>query len=96
VFSSVKRKLSVRVPGRSLRMQVRHTLLLGLSFNLCRLRHCRLFLRMSAVPDNSSSNDTIMFLVVPSSLTNRLAVALSCHPPTTSVPLTLGFPALFS
>ena len=39
VFSSVKRKLSARAPGRSLRMQMRQALLLGLSFNLYRLRH---------------------------------------------------------
>jgi hypothetical protein len=34
VFSSVKRKLSARAPGRSLRMQTLQALLLGLSFNL--------------------------------------------------------------
>jgi hypothetical protein len=34
MFSSVKRKLSARAPGRSLRMQMRQALLLGLSFNL--------------------------------------------------------------
>jgi hypothetical protein len=39
LFSSVKRKLSARAPGRSLRMQVRQALLLGLSFNLYRLKH---------------------------------------------------------
>jgi hypothetical protein len=44
VFSSVKRKLSARAPGRSLHMQVRQALLLGLSFNLYRLRHRHLFL----------------------------------------------------
>jgi hypothetical protein len=43
VFSSVKRKLSARAPGRSLRMQMRQALLLGLSFNLYRLRHSHLF-----------------------------------------------------
>jgi Transposase DDE domain/Transposase domain (DUF772) len=47
LFSSVKRKLSARAPGRSLRMQVRQALLLGLSFNLYRLKHRRPFLRMS-------------------------------------------------
>ena len=51
VFSSVKRKLSARAPGRSLRMQMRQALLLGLSFNLYRLRHRYLFLRMSTEPD---------------------------------------------
>ena len=50
VFSSVKRKLSARAPGRSLRMQIRQALLLGLSFNLYRLRHRYLFLRMSTEP----------------------------------------------
>ena len=44
VFSSVKRKLSARAPGRSLRTQMRQALLLGLSFNLYRLRHRHLFL----------------------------------------------------
>ena len=43
VFSSVKRKLSARAPGRRLRMQMRQALLLGLSFNLYRLRHRHLF-----------------------------------------------------
>jgi len=39
VFSSVKRKLSARAPGRTLPMQKRQALLLGLTFNLYRLRH---------------------------------------------------------
>ncbi len=50
LFSSVKRKLSARAPGRSLRMQRRQALLLGLSFNLYRLKHRYLFLRMSTEP----------------------------------------------
>jgi hypothetical protein len=50
VFSSVKRKLSARAPGRSLHMQSRQALLLGLSFNLYRLRHRYFFLRMSTKP----------------------------------------------
>jgi Transposase DDE domain/Transposase domain (DUF772) len=50
LFSSVKRKLSARAPGRSLPMQMRQALLLGLSFNLYRLKHRRLFLRMSTEP----------------------------------------------
>jgi hypothetical protein len=50
VFSSVKRKLSARSPGRSLCMQVRQALLLGLSFNLYRLRRPHRFLRMSTEP----------------------------------------------
>jgi hypothetical protein len=37
VFSAVKRKLSARAPGRSLPMQQRQALLLGLSYNLYRL-----------------------------------------------------------
>jgi hypothetical protein len=37
LFSSVKRKLSARAPGRSLGTQTRQALLLGLSFNLYRL-----------------------------------------------------------
>jgi hypothetical protein len=51
VFSSVKRKLSARAPGRSLRMQTRQALLLGLSFNLYRLKHRYIFPRMSTEPD---------------------------------------------
>jgi len=51
LFSAVKRKLSARAPGRSLRTQMRQALLLGLSFNLYRLKHRRLFLRMSTEPD---------------------------------------------
>jgi len=39
VFSVVKRKLSAKAPGRSLLGQVRQALLLGLTFNLHRLRH---------------------------------------------------------
>ena len=50
IFSSVKRKLSARAPGRSLRMQTRQALLLGLSFNLYRLKHRYLFVRMSTEP----------------------------------------------
>ena len=50
VFSSVKRKLSARAPGRSLRMQMRQAQLLGLSLNLYRLRHRSLFPRMSTEP----------------------------------------------
>jgi hypothetical protein len=50
LFSSVKRKLSARAPGRSLTMQKRQALLLGLSFNLYRLRHRYLFSRMSTEP----------------------------------------------
>ncbi len=50
VFSSVKRKLSARAPGRSLPMQQRQALLLGLSFNLYRLKHRYSSLRMSTEP----------------------------------------------
>ena len=38
VFSAVKRKLSCRAPGRTLHTQSRQALLLGLAFNLYRLR----------------------------------------------------------
>jgi len=41
VFSVIKRKLSAKAPGRSLPVQVRQALLLGLTFNLYRLRHPR-------------------------------------------------------
>lgn len=39
VISVIKRKLSARAPGRTLPMQVRQALLLGLAYNLYRLRH---------------------------------------------------------
>ncbi|HEY1423535.1 MAG TPA: hypothetical protein VGF20_08790, partial [Candidatus Acidoferrum sp.] len=39
IFSVVKRKLSSRAPGRSLAIQIRQALLLGLTYNLYRLRH---------------------------------------------------------
>jgi hypothetical protein len=39
VFSIIKRKLSARAPGRTLPMQKRQASLLGLTFNLYRLRH---------------------------------------------------------
>jgi hypothetical protein len=40
VFSAVKRKLSARAPGRSLETQRLQALLLGLAYNLYRLRSC--------------------------------------------------------
>jgi hypothetical protein len=52
LFSSVKRNLSARAPGRSPRTQKRQALLLGLSFNLYRLKHRCLFLRMSTEPNS--------------------------------------------
>ena len=52
VFSSVKRKLSARAPGRLLPRQQRQALLLGLSFNLYPLRHRYLPLRMSTEPND--------------------------------------------
>jgi hypothetical protein len=52
LFSSVKRKLSARAPGRSLRVQMLQALLLGLSFNLYRLRHRYIILRMSTEPNS--------------------------------------------
>src|ERR1700694_159722 len=39
IFSAVKRKLSSRAPGRSLATQIRQALLLGLPYNIYRLRH---------------------------------------------------------
>ncbi len=39
IFSVVKRKLSSRAPGRLLTSQIRQALLLGLTYNLYRLRH---------------------------------------------------------
>ena len=40
VFSAVKRKLSTRAPGRSLETQRIQVLLLGLAYNLYRLKPC--------------------------------------------------------
>lgn len=51
LFSSVKRQLSARAPGRSLPIQMRQALLLGRSFNLYRLKHRYIFLRMSIEPN---------------------------------------------
>jgi hypothetical protein len=39
IFSAVKRQLSSRAPGRRLATQIRQALLLGLAYNLYRLRH---------------------------------------------------------
>ena len=41
VFSVVKRKLSSKAPGRTLPIQIRQAMLLGLTFNLYRLKHRR-------------------------------------------------------
>lgn len=49
IFSAIKRKLSSRAPGRSLATQIRQALLLGLTYNLYRLRHPP-FWRMSTEP----------------------------------------------
>jgi len=49
IFSVVKRKLSSRAPGRSLQSQIRQALLLGLTYNLYRLRHQQSY-RMSTEP----------------------------------------------
>lgn len=51
VFSTAKRKLSSRAAGRSLPMQLRQALLLGLAFNLYRLRRWGAW-RMSTEPDS--------------------------------------------
>src|SRR5712691_2784834 len=50
VFSVVTRKLSAKAPGRSQSLQIRQALLLGLTFNLYRLRHSRSHKRMSTEP----------------------------------------------
>jgi hypothetical protein len=52
VFSSVKRKLSARAPGHLLSMQQRQALLLGLSFNLYRLKHSYFSMRISTEPND--------------------------------------------
>ena len=53
VYSTTKRKLSCRAPGRSITTQVRQALLLGLAYNLYRLRvptKTPVFERMSTEP----------------------------------------------
>jgi hypothetical protein len=40
VFSVIKRKLSARAPGRSRATQCRQALLLGLAYDIYRLRPC--------------------------------------------------------
>jgi len=50
IFSVVKRKLSSRAPGRILALQIRQALLLGLTYNLYRLRHGSHPMRMSTEP----------------------------------------------
>jgi hypothetical protein len=50
LFGSVKRKLSARAHGRVPRTQMRRALLLGLSFNLYRLRQRHFLSRMSTEP----------------------------------------------
>jgi hypothetical protein len=52
VISAAKRKLSARAPGRSLPTQVRQALVLGLAFNLYRLKRLYFHQRMSTEPDN--------------------------------------------
>lgn len=52
VFSSAKRKLSARAPGRTLFTQRRQALLLGLAFNLYRLWRPLSRWRMSTEPDS--------------------------------------------
>jgi hypothetical protein len=51
VFSSAKRKLSARAPGRTLFTQRRQALLLGLAFNLYRLWRPLFHRRMSTEPN---------------------------------------------
>ncbi|MBZ5503751.1 MAG: hypothetical protein LAN59_16205 [Acidobacteriia bacterium] len=53
LLSSVEGTPPAHAPGRSLSTQWRHTLLFGLSFNLYRLRHPGLLLKVSTQPDSS-------------------------------------------
>jgi hypothetical protein len=50
VFSTVKRKLSSRAPGRTLATQTRQALLLGVAYNIYRLKPSPLLGRMSTEP----------------------------------------------
>jgi IS5 family transposase len=63
IFSIIKRKLSARAPGRTLSMQTRQALLLGLSYNLYRLRHRHLFMRMSTEPFEISNTAKACWVV---------------------------------
>lgn len=60
-FSAVKRKLSSRAPGRSLSMQIRQALLLGLAFNLYRLRHPRSHEDVNRARGQSKASQCIEF-----------------------------------
>ena len=51
-LSAVKRRLSCRAAGKSLPTQIRQDLLIGLAFNLYRLKPSPGFGRMSTVPDD--------------------------------------------
>ena len=52
VFSTVKRKLSSRAPGRTLATQTRQALLLGVAHNLYRLKPSIFSIRMSTEPNS--------------------------------------------
>ena len=74
IFSVVKRKLSSRAPGRSLRIQIRQALLLGLAYNLYRLRprsHARMSTEPSTLANSLASVDYKAFTrtLSPSELT---------------------------
>jgi hypothetical protein len=70
MFSAVKRKLSSRAPGRNLPTQIRQALLLGLAYNLYRLRHplarggCQ---QSPILADNALSIDSKQLVAVPKS-----------------------------
>src|SRR3712207_6568056 len=85
VFSAVRRKLSTRAPGRSLEMQRMQAMLLGLAYNLYRLRHClirsahhRPHRRMSTEPNCLKSRSVVsqaqMSLVDRSEMRSLLAL----------------------
>jgi len=88
VFSSAKRKLSARAPGRTLFTQRRQALLLGLAFNLYRLWRPFFHPRMSTEPDGfrlfSQSISSAATLFWPS---RRLLARLRTH----VSQLTLGY-----
>jgi hypothetical protein len=98
LFSSVKRKLSARAPGRSLPMQMRQALLLGLSFNLYRLKHRCLFLRMSTELNRLRCAISLLFLgscvLLESGLTRCLGIIGPKRTPAAPVWLLLGAPML--
>src|SRR5258708_2129238 len=61
IFSAIKRKLSSRAPGRSLSIQIRQALLLGLTYNLYRLRHPLIWEDVTRASVDSKDRSSCLF-----------------------------------